>query len=63
MTERRDEALEEVTQLTGVPLYSPLSGTEAVPERLKIDLYKLKGFLEDQGLRGHGKYLPIYYIS
>ena len=55
MTNKRDEALEELSSLTGVALSSPVSGTEPVPERLKIDLHKLKQYLDCGGFDGHGK--------
>ena len=54
VTDKRDEALEELSSLTGVALSSPVSGTEPVPERLKIDPHKLKQYLDCNGFDGHG---------
>ena len=54
-------ALNELTSLTGVPLSSPLQGTEKVPERLKLDEIKLKGYLDSLGMNGRGM-LKIFYI-
>ena len=46
VTQQRDQALKELSDLVGVPIHSPLVGTEPVPEHLNIDAGKLKAYMD-----------------
>lgn len=48
VTDSRDKALSDLSKITGIKLFTPLTGTEPVPKRLQLDLNKLKAYLDSQ---------------
>ncbi|XP_067946523.1 acyl-CoA dehydrogenase family member 10-like isoform X2 [Watersipora subatra] len=73
VTEDRNQAVDELSSLTGVPLTSPLNGTEKVPERLLLNEDNLKQYLHSVGFIGtgmpsirsykHGQSNPTYLVQ
>lgn len=56
VTDKRNEAIDELSDLIGVAIPTPLAGTERVPDRLAIDTQKLKDYMDRElGLSGSGR--------
>ena len=53
------QGLEQLSQILGVPLDSPVAGTKIPPQRLQLDEKKLEAYLNSLGMVDSGVWLCI----